>query len=79
LINPQRPLPAGLAVSLINPLTGEPVFFDECRESDGTMIDAKGPGFANMLENEIVAPGIAKKWTDQAQDQVDASGGRALE
>ena len=79
LNNPQRPLPAGLAVSLINPLTGKPVFFDDCRESDGTMIEAKGPGFTNLLDNAIVAPGIVKKWTDQAQDQVDASDGRGLE
>ena len=42
LNNPQRPLPAGMAVSLENPLTGRNVAFDDCRESDGTMIEAKG-------------------------------------
>jgi len=47
LNNPQRPLPAGMAVSLENPLTGKNVAFDDCRESDGTMIEAKGPGFAH--------------------------------
>jgi hypothetical protein len=79
LNNPQRPLPAGLAVSLINPVTGLPVFFDDCRESDGTMIEAKGPGYANLLRNELVAPGIVKKWTDQATSQLQASGDRGLE
>lgn len=57
--NPQGRLPAGLAVSLINPATGEPVVFDDCRESDGTMIEAKGPGFAKLLRNErlrLVSP-----------------------
>ncbi len=42
LNNPQRPLPAGMAVSLENPLTGKNVAFDDCRESDGTMIEARG-------------------------------------
>jgi hypothetical protein len=79
LNNPQRPLPAGLAVSLINPENGTPVVFDDCRESDGTMIEAKGPGYAELLGNRIVAARIAKKWTDQAEDQLSASGGRGLE
>jgi hypothetical protein len=38
LNNPQRPLPAGMAVSLENPLTGKNVAFDDCRDSDGTLI-----------------------------------------
>ncbi|MFZ0508729.1 MAG: hypothetical protein WAM29_11780, partial [Methylocella sp.] len=44
IVNPQRqpPLPAGLTFSLTAPSTGEPVRYDDCRESDGTMIEAKG-------------------------------------
>ena len=53
LNNPQRPLSRGDAVSLMNPLTGKNVAFDDCRESDGTMIEAKGPGFAEMLNIPI--------------------------
>ncbi|MGB6176652.1 MAG: hypothetical protein WBF43_10040 [Methylocella sp.] len=79
LNNPQRPLPAGLAVSLINPVTGKPVVFDDCRESDGTMIEAKGPGYAERLANAFIAKSLAKEWTDQAQRQLAASGGRGLE
>jgi hypothetical protein len=52
LNNPQRPLAPGLAVSLINPVTGKRVVYDDCRESDGTMIEAKGPGFAKMLRSK---------------------------
>jgi hypothetical protein len=55
LVNPRRPLPAGLAVRLTHPATGEPVVFDECRESDGTMIEAKGPGYAKMLESDFLS------------------------
>jgi hypothetical protein len=79
LNNPQRPLPAGLAVSLTDPVTGEPVVFDDCRESDGTMIEAKGPGYAEMLESTFLSGILAKKWTDQAKSQLDASGDRSLE
>jgi hypothetical protein len=40
---------SGLAVSLSDPATGRRVVFDDCRESDGTMIEAKGPPFGEML------------------------------
>ncbi|MGO8848024.1 MAG: hypothetical protein ACLQFI_22415 [Methylocella sp.] len=79
LNNPQRPLPPGLAVSLTNPVTGGRVAFDDCRENDGTMIEAKGPGYANKLENNIVGPNIRADWIEQATRQRQASGGRAIE
>lgn len=80
LNNPQRPLPPGLAVSLINPETGKPVVFDDCRESDGTMIEAKGPGYAEMLDDSFFHDRILPaEWTEQAERQVAASGGREIE
>jgi hypothetical protein len=63
----------------MNPVTEEPVVFDDCRESDGTMIEAKGPRFAKMLENDIVGRSVRAQWIDQATDQVQATGGRAIE
>ena len=47
-----------MAVSLVNPLTGKSVVFDDCRESDGTMIEAKGPGYAEMLQDRFLAENI---------------------
>jgi hypothetical protein len=79
LNNPQRPLPPGVAVSLTNLVTGARVAFDDCRESDGTMIEAKGPAFAKMLENAIMADSLAKQWVEQATSQLQASEGRPLE
>ena len=80
LNNPQRPLPPGLAVSLINPETGKPVVFDDCRKSDGTMIEAKGPGYAEMLEKSAFFKDVfSAEWRDQAAKQVAASGGRDIE
>jgi hypothetical protein len=69
-----------MAVSLENPLTGKNVAFDDCRESDGTMIEAKGLGYAEMLQDrylgEDVIPG---RWLKQARSQVAAAGARDVE
>jgi hypothetical protein len=69
-----------MAVSLENPLTGKNVAFDDCRESDGTMIEAKGLGYAEMLQDrylgEDVIPGRCLK---QARSQVAAAGARDVE
>jgi hypothetical protein len=44
-----RALPPGLAVSLFNPISNKDVVFDDCRLTDGTMIEAKGDGYLEML------------------------------
>ncbi len=80
LNNPQRPLPAGMAVSLENPLTGKNVAFDDCRESDGTMIEAKGPGYAGMLKSDKLAENIwLGDWLPEAKRQTAAAGSRDIE
>ena len=60
-------------------LTGKPVVFDDCRESDGTMIEAKGPGYAERLANTFMAKSLADEWAEQATRQLQASGDRGLE
>jgi hypothetical protein len=80
LNNPRRPLPAGMAVSLENPLTGKNVAFDDCRESDGTMIEAKGLGYAGLMESDWLAEKIwREKIRPQAESQIAAAGGRDVE
>jgi hypothetical protein len=78
LNNPQRPLPPGLAISLTDPKTGEVVTYDDCRESDGTMIEAKGPPFGKMLRYKFFQDRFTYEWTYQASREISASGGRAL-
>ena len=78
LNNPRRPLSRGEAVSLMNPLTGERVAFDDCRQSDGTMIEAKGPGFADQMKYAYFDGGIVAGWEKQARTQVDAAGERGV-
>ena len=80
LNNPQRPLPAGMAVSLENPLTGKNVAFDDCRESDGTMIEAKGPGYAGLVKSGFLAEKIWNEdWSLQADRQLAVAGSRDIE
>jgi hypothetical protein len=49
LVNPQNPLPQGFGVSLLNPFSGKNVFIDDCIQTSGVMVDAKGPGYADLL------------------------------
>ncbi|MEJ0093589.1 MAG: hypothetical protein WDN46_09155 [Methylocella sp.] len=80
IADPQRqpPLPAALAFSLMDPSTGKPVFFDDCRESDGAMIEAKGH-YAEMMRSEWGQDILADRWAKQAEDQIVASGRRRIE
>ena len=80
IVNPQEqpPLPPGLAFSLTNPATGNPVSFDDCRKSDGTMIEVKGH-YEAVRQEEFISDRIDKEWVKQATRQVDASGGRDIE
>jgi len=78
LNNPQRPLPPGMAVRLNNPETGNDVVFDDCRVSDGTMIEVKGPGFASQMRYDHFELGIVPDWEKQASAQVAASRSRGV-
>lgn len=69
-------LPPGLEVKLNG------VRFDGCREADGTMLEAKGPGYVNMM----VGPDIWWRWftgvepiEDQMERQSKAAAGRIVE
>ena len=80
LNNPRRPLPPGMAVRLNNPETGKDVVFDDCRLSDGTMIEAKGPGYADMLKDPFFSKMVMPEdWRDQGERQVAAAGPRDIE
>jgi hypothetical protein len=80
LNNPQRPLKRGEAVSLIHPSTQELVVFDDCRESDGAMIEAKGPGYAGLMQSDFLAEKIWREdWEPQAERQIAAAGSRDVE
>ena len=75
------PLGPGLAVSLVNPIRGGTVAFDNCRRSDGTMIEAKGPGYLDMLlrQSEVPWKWVEADFLGQAERQLQAANGRPIE
>jgi hypothetical protein len=78
-------LGAGLAVRLPSrsddPARDPYVYFDGCRENDGTMLEAKGTGYLEMLERDSDYPwdGVEAKMLDQAKRQLQAAGDRSIE
>lgn len=78
MTNPQRPLPPGLAMNLLNPATGKIVHYDECDEQSGTMIEAKGPGFNRLLSFPPGYKSVTDKWLDQGDRELQAAGSRQV-
>ncbi len=75
----------GLAVRLpsrsTDPKRDPYVYFDGCRESDGTMLEAKSTGYLAMMRDkpffwrEIIMP----KFYTQARNQITAAASRPIE
>jgi len=76
----ENALDIGLGVALTDPATGRSVVFDECRRSDGTMIDAK-QGYLPLMDNPYQTPWqkTLQKMTGDAERQVRAAGDREIE
>jgi hypothetical protein len=74
-----RILGPGLAVNLLNPASGKFVAFDDCRLSDGTMIEAKGTSYAYLLQYQSIRENIEADFIDQATRQLEAAGSRPVE
>jgi hypothetical protein len=69
-------LPPGLAIWV----NGQN--YDGCRETDGTLLEAKGPGYQKIMEDPhkgFIWNGIVNDFLDQGENQDRAAGGRALE
>ncbi len=77
-VNPEHPIPLGFAVYYFNPETGRYVALDDCDQSNGEPVEAKGYGFARMLQNPIVQKFLGMRFLSQANRQVDASSGRPI-
>ena len=76
----ENALEIGLGVALTDPATGKRVVFDECRRTDGTMIDAK-QGYLSLMENayQKLWQDRLEEMTEQAERQVRAAGDRDVE
>jgi hypothetical protein len=78
-------LKRGLAVRLPSrsddPRRDDYVYFDGCRESDGTMLEAKGTGYLAMMRKSpsFWDDKIMEDFYEQADHQVTAAAGRKIE
>lgn len=79
LINPEHPIPPGLAVYFTNPDTGKSVAFDDCYHDTGDPTDAKGPGIARMVQNEKMAGFLTLSYRKQAERQINAAPGHRID
>lgn len=81
VVNPGNPTPRGFGVSLPNPAQGgNLVVYDDCQRSTGTMIEAKGTGYAKPIDEETpgLFGGMTTRMLDQGKRQIEASGGRRV-
>lgn len=74
-----EPLPAGLAIKMMRP-SGKPVYFDDCQQSDGSLIEAKGLGYSDAMNSGKLFPwlGMYNDMMDQASRQLEAANGRPI-
>ena len=72
-----------MAVKLYNPVSGRDVYFDDCRRTDGAMVDAKGFVYARLIEEgrkyDGLKAGVDAYLTGQALRQFQAAQGRPIE
>lgn len=80
IVNPQRypPLKPGMAFSLLNPTSGQPVIFDDCQDTTGIMQEYKGY-YAWALKNEKRKSDLEYDFLTQADRQVKANDFRNLQ
>ena len=82
LINPENPTPRGFGYQLPNPEQGgKLVFYDDCHHPTGTLVEAKGTGYADKIASkyDFFRESFKEDWIKQARRQVAASGGRPIE
>jgi hypothetical protein len=73
-----EPLPPGLAIKVTKP-DGDPVYLDDCRQTTGSLIEAKGKGYADLLhEGGFLWSQTLRKMFKQADDQLKSAQGRPI-
>lgn len=78
IVNPVDTTPRYWGFQLLNPVTGELVYYDDCQHSTGMMVEAKGPGYAGLLTFDEGRESVADEFLNQSARQLDASGGRLI-
>ena len=78
IANPDNPTPRGWGYQLPNPeKNGNPVYFDDCQQSTGMMVEAKG-NYAGVRSFEPSRSKNSAEWLEQSAAQLAAAGGRPI-
>lgn len=78
IVNPDNPTPRGWGFQLSNPeQNGAPVYYDDCQQSTGMMVEAKG-GYSGVLAFQQGRDSVSADWLNQSAAQIAASGGRPI-
>jgi hypothetical protein len=78
VVNPDNPTPRGWGYQLPNPdQNGELVYYDDCQQSTGMMVEAKG-NYAGVLSFEPSRTENSADWLKQSAAQLAAAGGRPI-
>jgi hypothetical protein len=78
VVNPDNPTPRGWGYQLPNPeQSSAPVYYDDCQQSTGMMVEAKGE-YAGVLAFQPGNDSISADWLDQPAAQIAAAGGRPI-
>jgi len=79
-VNPGNPTPRGFGYAFFNPETGRIIIFDDCQKRSGSLFDAKGTGYAKLLnsKHDELREGVGGKLIKEALSQIAASQGRQI-
>lgn len=77
LVNPDNPTPRGYGYNFFNPVTGRPVFIDDCQHKSGNPFEMKR-GYLGLLSFPAGRQSLQTDWLDQSERQLNATQGRQL-
>jgi hypothetical protein len=78
IVNPENPTPRYWGFQLVNPTTGQLVYYDDCQHTTGMMVDAKGPGYVKLLSFPPTMGSVIQEWVAEGGRQIAASGDRPV-
>jgi hypothetical protein len=78
VVNPVDSTPRYWGFQLTDPRSGGLVYYDDCQHETGMMVEAKGPGYANLLSYGWGRDSVAADWLTQSASQLAAAGTRSV-
>jgi hypothetical protein len=78
IVNPVDTTPRYWGFQLVDPTSGDFVYYDDCQHETGMMVEAKGPSYAKLLTYDWGQDSIPAQWLSQSASQLAAAGTRTV-